>query len=245
MLKRSRISSLFAVLVLFHGLPETQGSAQPQSDLPRVLVIATGGTIAGEQGEPGTLAGYEIRKPIAEIVAQVPELQKFAQVDTEQFSNIPSSFITPDQWLLLARRINATFEKRSDIAGIVVQRMAPEGIEIILGIKRDPLFGPVVVCGFGGVLVELLKDVAIGIPPISRQQAQSLLRGLRGWPLLTGFRGKPPADVDALCDAVVAVSTLVVSLGEQLLALDINPLLVHAKGHGVVAVDALIQFCDL
>jgi acetyltransferase len=129
----------------------------------------------------------------------------------------------------------------ADIAGVVVQRMASEGIEIILGIKRDPLFGPVVVCGFGGALVELLKDVAIGIPPISRQQAHSLLQGLRGWPLLTGLRGKPPADVDALCDAIVRVSQLAVSLGDQLSALDINPLVVHATNHGVVAVDALVQ----
>jgi acetyltransferase len=128
-----------------------------------------------------------------------------------------------------------------EIAGILVQRMAPEGVEMILGVKRDPLFGPVVVCGFGGVLVELLKDVAIAIPPISRQQAQSLLMGLRGWPLLTGLRGKPPADVDALCDAIVCVSQLAVGLGEQLLALDINPLVVHATHHGVIAVDALLQ----
>jgi acetate---CoA ligase (ADP-forming) len=128
-----------------------------------------------------------------------------------------------------------------DIAGVVVQRMATEGIEMILGIKRDPLFGPVVVCGFGGVLVELLKDIAIGIPPISRQQAHSLLQGLRGWSLLTGLRGKPPADVDALCDAIVKVSNLAVNLGEQLLALDINPLVVHANSRGVVAVDALVQ----
>jgi acyl-CoA synthetase (NDP forming) len=119
--------------------------------------------------------------------------------------------------------------------------MAAEGIEMILGIKRDPLFGPVVVCGFGGILVEVLKDVAIGIPPVSREQAHSLLTGLRGWLLLTGIRGKPPADLDALCDAIVKVSNLAVSLGEQLLALDINPLVVHATNHGVVAVDALVQ----
>ena len=91
-----------------------------QSEIPRVLVIATGGTIAGEQGEPGTLGGYEIRKPIAEIVAQVPEIKRFAQVETEQFSNIPSAQMTPDQWLLLARRINTVFEKRPEIAGIVI-----------------------------------------------------------------------------------------------------------------------------
>src|SRR5215471_18977522 len=91
-----------------------------QNDLPHVLVIATGGTIAGEQGEPGTLGGYEIRKPVSEIVAQVPEIKRYAQVDTEQFANIPSAQMTPDQWLLLARRINAIFEKRTDLAGIVV-----------------------------------------------------------------------------------------------------------------------------
>jgi acetate---CoA ligase (ADP-forming) len=119
--------------------------------------------------------------------------------------------------------------------------MAPEGLEMIVGIKRDPLFGPVVVCGFGGVLVELLKDIAIGIPPISRQQAHNLLMRLRGWPLLTGVRGKPPADVDALCDAIARVSQLALSLGNQLSALDINPLVVHGTNHGVVAVDALVQ----
>ena len=158
--------------------------------------------------------------------------------------NLASAAEVRDAFLRIRDSVTAKLPT-ADIAGVVVQRMAPEGIEMILGIKRDPLFGPVVVCGFGGVLVELLKDVAIGVPPVSRQQAHSLLQGLRGWPLLTGLRGKPPADVDALCDAVVAVSTLAVGLGEQLLALDINPLVVHAKGHGVVAVDALVKFVDL
>jgi acetate---CoA ligase (ADP-forming) len=154
--------------------------------------------------------------------------------------NLAAAVEVRDAFLRIRDRVTAKFST-ADIAGVVVQRMAPEGIEMILGIKRDPLFGPVVVCGFGGVLVELLKDVAIGIPPISRQQAHSLLQGLRGWPLLTGLRGKPPGDVDALCDAIVKASNLAVSLGEQLLALDINPLVVHATNHGVVAVDALVQ----
>ena len=129
----------------------------------------------------------------------------------------------------------------AEIAGVVVQRMAPEGVEMILGIKRDPLFGPVVVCGFGGIFVELLKDVAIGIPPLSRQQASNLIQRLRGWPLLTGIRGKPPADVNALCDAIVGLSNLALSLGNRLEALDINPLVVHTEKHGAVAVDALVQ----
>ena len=119
--------------------------------------------------------------------------------------------------------------------------MAGEGVEMILGIKRDPLFGPVVLCGLGGVLVEVLKDVAIGIPPLSRQQAKDMIQRLRGAAILGGVRGKPPADIDALCDAIVGLANLAVSLGDQLNGVDINPLIVLAKGQGVVAVDALVE----
>lgn len=119
-----------------------------QTDLPHVLVIATGGTIAGEQGEPGTLGGYEIKKPIAEIVAQVPEVKRYAQVETEQFSNIPSAQITPEQWLLLARRVNMVFEKRPEIAGIVIthgtDRLEETAFFLHLTVKSDK---PVVVVG--------------------------------------------------------------------------------------------------
>src|SRR6516164_3396983 len=122
-----------------------------QSDLPHVMVIATGGTIAGEQGEPGTLGGYEIRKPIAEIVAQVPEIKRYAQVETEQFSNIPSAQVTPDQWLLLARRINTVFEKRPEIAGIVIthgtDRLEETAFFLNLTVRSDK---PVVVVGAQG-----------------------------------------------------------------------------------------------
>ncbi len=127
------------------------------------------------------------------------------------------------------------------IAGVVVQRMAAEGVEMILGVKRDPLFGPVVLCGFGGILVELLKDVTVGIPPLSREQAHDMLKRLRGFAILAGVRGKPPADVDALCGAIVGVSCLAVALGDQLLGLDINPLIVLPKGQGAVAVDAVVE----
>jgi acetyltransferase len=127
------------------------------------------------------------------------------------------------------------------IDGIVVQRMASEGIEMILGIKRDPLFGPLVLCGFGGILVELLKDVALGIPPLSRTQAHDMVTRLRGFSILGSVRGKPPADLDALCGAIVGLSRLAASLGDQLAGLDINPLIVLPKGNGVIAVDALVQ----
>ena len=127
------------------------------------------------------------------------------------------------------------------IDGVVVQRMARDGVEMILGIKRDPLFGPVVLCGIGGILVELLKDVAVGIPPLTRDQARDTLERLRGFAILKGVRGKPPADIDALCDAMVGVSRLAIELGDQLVGLDINPMIVLPKGQGVVAVDAVVE----
>jgi acetyltransferase len=141
-------------------------------------------------------------------------------------------------------RIHAEAGRRAvnaKIDGVVVQRMAGEGVEMILGVKRDPLFGPVVLCGFGGILVELLKDVAIGIPPLSHEQTRDMVQRLRGFPILGGVRGKPPADVGALCDAIEGLSRLAQSLGDQLAGLDINPLIVLPKGGGAVAVDALVE----
>ena len=127
------------------------------------------------------------------------------------------------------------------IDGVVVQRMAGEGTEMILGIKRDPLFGPTVLCGLGGILVEVLKDVAIGIPPLTRSQALDMIKRLRGFAILQGVRGKPAVDIDALADAIVALSRLAMSLRDQLVGLDINPLIVLPQGHGVVAIDALVE----
>ena len=128
---------------------------------------------------------------------------------------------------------------RAKISGIAVQQMSPDGLEMILGIKRDPLFGPIVICGFGGIFVEILKDVAIGIPPLSAEQARTMVRTLRGWPLLAGVRGKPAVDLAALVDAIIGVSKLAISLRDQILGLDINPLMVHSGG--VLAVDALVH----
>src|SRR5438477_481329 len=104
MLRRLPVSAvlLFFIIIAFHPANGASAQSVPAPELPRVLIIATGGTIAGEQGEPGTLGGYEIRKTVNEIVAQVPALKRYAQVETEQFSNVPSASMAPEQWLQLA-----------------------------------------------------------------------------------------------------------------------------------------------
>jgi hypothetical protein len=127
------------------------------------------------------------------------------------------------------------------IDGVVVQRMLGGGTEMIVGVKRDPLFGPAVVCGFGGVFVELLRDVAVRVPPLDRAEALAMIAELRGVALLRGARGRPPADVDALADTLVGVARLAETYATSLRALDINPLVVLDEGRGAVAVDWLIE----
>jgi acetate---CoA ligase (ADP-forming) len=118
-----------------------------------------------------------------------------------------------------------------------VQKQVPAGIELFLGLVRDPQLGPAVTIGFGGIFVEVLRDVITVIPPVDDVQADALLRRLRGFALLTGARGRPPVDLTALRAAIVAFSQLGAALGDELAAFDLNPLI--CSEHGVVAVDAL------
>ncbi|MBI4408283.1 MAG: GNAT family N-acetyltransferase [Gemmatimonadetes bacterium] len=118
-------------------------------------------------------------------------------------------------------------------SAFLVQRMAPRGIEMIVGVAHDAQFGPVIACGAGGVLVELLKDVAVRLTPLSRGDAEEMVRELKTFPLLTGYRGGPAHDVNALIDAILRVAALVDEL-PQIAELDLNPILVHERGASIV-----------
>jgi acetyl-CoA synthetase (ADP-forming) len=108
--------------------------------------------------------------------------------------------------------------------------------ELILGIQHDPDFGPMVMVGAGGVLVELMKDVQLAPAPLSHATARAMLDALKSRALLTGFRGRPPADLDAIADALVRLGALAVASQGRLRELDINPLFV--AGDRIVAADA-------
>jgi acyl-CoA synthetase (NDP forming) len=123
--------------------------------------------------------------------------------------------------------------------GVLVQRMAPQGVEIILGARRDPQFGPLVLVGTGGVQAELWRDVALDLAPVSAERAEQLLRSLRGFPLLDGFRGAPRADVAALAQAVAAFSRFVAAAGERVQEAEVNPVI--AGPWGCLAVDGLVR----
>ena len=121
---------------------------------------------------------------------------------------------------------------------VTVSKMAPPGVEIALGIVRDPQFGPLVLVGAGGVLVEVLKDRRLAMPPLDEARARSMVDRLEVRPLLEGVRGQPTADVDALMRAIVSLSWLAIDLGDHLEALDANPIICGPDG--CVAVDALV-----
>lgn len=136
---------------------------------------------------------------------------------------------------------SAMAEMRHRLAGIsgwLVQRMAPGEAELLLGVHHDPQFGPQLVVGAGGILVELLQDVATASVPVAATTARAMLERLRIMALLRGLRGKPPLDIDAVVDAIVRLSWLAHDLRDRILELDINPLIVAR--HGAVIVDARV-----
>jgi acyl-CoA synthetase (NDP forming) len=120
----------------------------------------------------------------------------------------------------------------------LVARMADAGVEMLLGARRDPQFGPVVLVGFGGVYAEVLHDVAFLLPPFDKQHARRRMDGLKLRPLLDGVRGGPACDVDAFARQAALFSALVHELGEHVEEIDVNPVIVTATG--CVAVDALV-----
>jgi acyl-CoA synthetase (NDP forming) len=126
------------------------------------------------------------------------------------------------------------------ILGVLVQPMAPPGREVILGVKRDATFGPLLMVGLGGIEVEVLKDVALAPVPLAPGEARELLARLKGAALLEAHRGKPPADVDTLVELMVRLSHFAADHADAIAEIDLNPVLVHEQGKGASVVDALI-----
>ena len=124
------------------------------------------------------------------------------------------------------------------ISGVLVQAMIPAGLEVVVGCRCDPIFGPLVLVGLGGIFVELLRDTATALAPVNRKEALALLSQLKGAKLFDGFRGSEAIDRNALADIVVRASELADDLRDAVQEIDINPLI--CSGQRIVAVDALI-----
>ena len=124
--------------------------------------------------------------------------------------------------------------------GILVAPMIAGGVETILGVQRDPLFGPAVMFGLGGVFVEALDDVTFRLAPFGIDEARRMIREVKGFKVLQGARGRPPADLEALAEALARLSVLAAAGAERIESIDVNPFLVLPEGQGALALDALI-----
>lgn len=128
----------------------------------------------------------------------------------------------------------------ASIRGIIVRKMIPQGKEVIVGMHRDPVFGPVIMFGAGGILVELMRDVSFRVAPVSLEEAEEMIKETRIHALLKGFRGEPESDIESIKDVILRVSRLALDFPE-ISDIDVNPLFVYEKGKGCTAVDVKIM----
>lgn len=133
-------------------------------------------------------------------------------------------------------------EKAPDakVNGVLVQPMLPQGVEVIVGVNMDPQFGPMILCGLGGVFVEVFKDVSLYPAPLNKTEALEMIHSLKGFKLLNGYRGSAKCDVDALAEFIVQVSDYAVANKDELCEMDLNPVFVYEEGKGVAVADAVI-----
>lgn len=257
-----------AVIALAHAARYAEWRARPlppPARLPGVRRDEAAAVVAAALGRgPGWLAPDEVSKLLScyglpvlaqRVVSTVEEVASAAAqlgTDVAIKAIVPELVhkteagavwlsVSPDEAAATARDMAARLRAAGTPAsGFLVQPMAPPGLEMIVGVVHDPQFGPLVACGVGGVLVELLRDVSVRLAPVAASDAEEMIRELKTRPLLAGYRGAAPYDEAALADAILRVGALVEDL-PQVAELDLNPILVHHRGHGATIVDARIR----
>jgi acetyltransferase len=218
-------------------------------------IRAEGRTTLGEQDARELVDAYGIRQPASILAASAdeavqaaektgyPVVMKISSPDILHKSDVGGVRVGVENAGAVAEafdqivRSSKAAEPEADIQGVLVQEMVQGGREIILGMTRDAQFGPMIMFGLGGIYVEVLKDVAFSIAPVSKGDARRMINGIRAYKLLTGVRGEAPSDLDAVVDAIGRLSQLVTDF-PGLAEADLNPVKVFAEGKGLVAVDA-------
>ncbi len=182
-------------------------------------------------------AATRIGGPVA-LKVQSPDIAHKTEAGAVLLNLATAAAVRDGYRIVLERSKNAVPGAKID--GVLVQAMAKRGQEMILGITRDPVFGPMLMVGLGGIHVEVLKDVAFAPVPLDADDALALVGELKGAALLDGVRGAPPADKAALAELMVALSRFAADHADQIAEIDLNPVIVHEAGQGLSVVDALI-----
>ncbi|MFE8947499.1 acetate--CoA ligase family protein [Streptomyces sp. NPDC007856] len=236
--------------------PFDEAPRTPSPSFRKAEALMRPGQQLSEHGAKQLLRAYGIRVPREQLVTSAAAaVRAAAQVGYPVVMKASGAQIAHKTELGLvkigltsASQVRDAYRELTDIAryegvsldGILVCQMVEQGVEMVLGMTHDDLFGPTVTVGLGGVLVEVLHDAAVRVPPFGEDQARAMLAELRGRALLDGVRGRPPADRDALVEVILRVQRMALELGEHIAELDINPLMVLPRGQGAVALDALV-----
>jgi len=235
--RRSSLSAELAARGILSSA-KAGGAALSETDSKRVLDcygIAIPREILAGDPEQAVRASREIGGPVALKIVSPDILHK------TEAGGVKLGLSTPQDVSAAAADILASAKRyapQARIDGVSVQQMVPPGIEIVLGVKNDRQFGPLVAAGLGGIMVELLGDTQVRLAPVDDQAARAMLASLRGHALLTGFRGKPGIDIDRLVDIICRLSELAHDLRDVIDQIDVNPVI--ASADGAIAADALI-----
>jgi len=206
-------------ILVDYGIPVTREALAPNKDGALAIARSIGYPVALKVQSPDIPHKTEARAVRLNIASDA----EFIAAYDEVISNV------------------RTYQRGARFEGVLVQEMVQDGVEAILGVINDPLFGPAVMFGLGGIFAEVLKDVSFRLAPVTASVARDMVEEIAGYPVLAGARSRPRADVDALVDVIVRLSALAVDLKDHVGELDINPLFVFAEGKGVKAADALIR----
>ncbi|MBI5233845.1 MAG: acetate--CoA ligase family protein [Deltaproteobacteria bacterium] len=141
---------------------------------------------------------------------------------------------------VVLQEMHSTVIKSARIEGFLIEETVPKGVEVIVGVLFDPQFGPAAMFGTGGVAVDLFKDVSFGLLPITRDEAFDMIKEVKGYPLLAGFRGQALSDIDSLADTIIKMSGLIATF-DVIREMEINPLIVHSRGVSAVDVRCLLK----
>jgi acyl-CoA synthetase (NDP forming) len=237
--------------------PFDEAPRTPSPSFRKAQALMRPGQQLSEHGAKQLLRAYGIRVPREQLVTSAAAAVRAAsQVGYPLVMKASGAQIAHKTELGLvkigltsASQVRDAYRELTDIAryegisldGVLVCQMVERGVEMVVGVTHDQLFGPTVTVGLGGILVEVLRDTAVRVPPFGEDQALAMLSELRGRALLDGVRGGPPVDVDALVEVVIRVQRMALELGDDISELDINPLMVLPRGQGAVALDALVM----
>lgn len=215
-----------------------------------VLSEYEGARLIAEHGIPivrGALVPTGEAVPVAASALRFPLVAKIQSPDIphkSEANGVRIGIQSTSELLQAVKEVTESARKHSPQArleGVLIQEQIQGAVEVLLGLKNDPAFGPTVVYGIGGIFVEIYADFSTRVVPVSREEALSMIRETKGFALLSGARGRQPADIEALVDTILRLSDLAVDLGDRVAELDINPLFVLPNGRGVLAGDALVK----